>query len=219
MWLNDRVTPTANYRFWAEHFQARGHVALLVDSFGSRGEREICTHKVRRITPERERSQDAYAALRWLATRSDVEAGRIHLMGWSNGATAVLEVLRPDAAGRPADKAPAFRAAVAMYPGCARLATSAYAPTAPLLIQSGSADDWTPAERCRVLARSKSGAAIEIDVYEGAHHGFDNPSGVVRTRPEVRNPSSPTGWGATVGGNPEARRKAIERVTAFIEAH
>lgn len=219
MWLKDGITPTANYRFWAEHFQARGYVALLVDSFGSRGEREICTQKVRKIAPARERSQDAYAALRWLARRDDIDAAHIHVMGWSNGAQTVLQVLRPDASGRPADGAPSFRSAVAMYPGCASLAAKAYAPTAPLLIQSGGADDWTPARPCETLAKSKHGAAIEIDVYEGAHHSFDNPSGVVRTRPDVRNPSSPTGWGATVGGNPEARRKAIERVTAFIQSH
>ena len=217
MWRNDGVTPTANYRSWAEHFQGRGYVALLVDSFGSRGEREICTQAVRKISEARERPRDAYAALQWLAERKDVDATRIHLMGWSNGAMAVLQTLRPDAPGRPTE-GPGFRSAVALYPGCANLATTVYAPVAPLLIQSGGADDWTPARFCEALARSKSGAPIEIDVYEQAHHGFDNPSGVVRTRPEVRNPSSPTGWGATIGGNLKARRKTIDRTTAFIES-
>ena len=218
MWLRDGVTPTANYRFWAEHFQGRGYMALLVDSFGSRGEREICTQAIRKISEASDRPRDAHAALQWLATRKDVDASRIHLMGWSNGAMAVLQTLRPDAPGRPAG-GPGFRSAVALYPGCASLSTTAYAPVAPLLIQAGRADDWTPARFCETLARSKGGAAIEIDVYDDAHHGFDNPSGVMRRRPEVRNPSSPTGWGATIGGNPEARRKAIERTTAFIESH
>ena len=216
MWLRDGVTPTANYRSWAEHFQSHGYVAMLLDSFGSRGEREICTQKNRKISEVRERPQDAYAALRWLAARKEVDATHIHLMGWSNGAMAVLQALRADAPDRPAGKEPGFRSAVALYPGCASLSSTAYAPVAPLLIQSGGADDWTPARFCETLARSSKGASIEIDVYEGAHHGFDNPSGVVRSRPEVRNPTSPTGWGATVGGNPEARRKAIERVTGFF---
>lgn len=216
MWLRDGVTPTANYRSWAEHFQSRGYVAMLLDSFGSRGEREICTQKNRKISEARERPQDAYAALRWLASRTEVDDTHIHLMGWSNGAMAVLQAMRADAPGRPIGKEPRFRSAAALYPGCASLSSTAYAPIAPLLIQSGGADDWTPARFCETLARSSKGASIEIDVYEGAHHGFDNPSGVVRSRPEVRNPTSPTGWGATVGGNPEARRKAIERVTGFF---
>ncbi len=219
MWLRDGVTPTANYRSWAEHFQARGYVAVLLDSFGSRGQREICTQRDRKISEARERPQDAYAALRWLSARTDVDATHVHLMGWSNGAMAVLQAMRVDAPGRPAGKEPVFRSAAALYPGCASLSSTAYAPTAPLLIQSGGADDWTPARFCEKLAQSGKGAPIEIDVYEGAHHGFDSPSGVVRLRPDVRNPTSPTGWGATVGGNPEARLKAIERVTNFFASH
>jgi dienelactone hydrolase len=114
---------------------------------------------------------------------------------------------------------PEFRSAVAFYPGCADLAKSDYRPRFPLLIQAGGADDWTPARHCETLAAaSKQGARIDIDVYPGAHHAFDG-TGKVRARPEVRNPSNPTGWGATVGGNPQARAKSIERTTAWIDAH
>ena len=218
LWARGGGEPTPNYRFWAEHFRDRGFVALHVDSFGSRGEREICTQKDRRISAARDRPADAFAALRWLAARKDVDPRRIHLMGWSNGGMAVLNTLRPDAPGREAE-GPQFRSAVAFYPGCGALSHGEYRPIAPLLIQSGGADDWTPARNCVELARKAraAGAAVEIDVYEGAHHAFDAPSGSIRTRPEVRNPSSPSGWGATVGPNPEARARAIERATAFIE--
>jgi len=165
----------------------------------------------------RDRPRDAYAALRWLAARADVDAKRISVMGWSNGAMAVMHALRPDAPGRGL-KGPEFRSAVAFYPGCSFFARTPYVPIAPLLIQAGAADDWTPARHCEAVAGKTSGAAIEIDVYEGAHHGFDNPAGTVRTRPDVTNPNSPTGRGATVGPNPGARTKAIARATAFIEA-
>ena len=217
LWVRGGNEPTPNYRFWAEHFRDRGFMALHVDSFGSRGEREICTQKDRRISAARDRPRDAFAALAWLVAREDVDARRIHLMGWSNGAMAVLNALRPGAPGRPAEGGPQFRSAVAFYPGCGALARGEYSPVTPLLIQSGGADDWTPARNCVELARKAKGAPLEIDVYEGAHHGFDSPSGSVRTRPDVRNLSSPSGWGATVGPNPEARTKAIERATAFIE--
>ena len=43
--------PTASFAYWAEHFRARGYVALLLDSFGPRGEKEICTQEKRRVSP------------------------------------------------------------------------------------------------------------------------------------------------------------------------
>jgi dienelactone hydrolase len=69
------------------------------------------------------------------------------------------------------------------------------------------------------LRAREAGAPVELEVYEGAHHAFDRSSGHLRYRPDVRNPSSPTGWGAHVGPHPQARRKALERATAFLERH
>ncbi|QJR16971.1 hypothetical protein DSM104440_03808 [Usitatibacter palustris] len=216
MWRQDGREPTTAYDFWAEHWRGRGYVALLVDSFGPRGEKEICTQKKRPISPARDRPKDAYASLSWLTQRKDVRAGHVHLMGWSNGAMAVLNAIQPDAPGRTSD-GPQFRSAVAFYPGCAQIGSD-YRPVAPLLIQAGAADDWTPARHCEALAaRSKDGKPVEIDVYPGAHHAFDG-YGKVRTRSDVSNAASPTGWGATVGANPTARNQAITRTTAWVAA-
>ena len=77
--------PTPSYTFWAEYFRSRGFVALLLDSFGPRGEREICTQKSRAISESRDRPKDAYAALAWLEGRADICRGHVHLMGWSMG--------------------------------------------------------------------------------------------------------------------------------------
>jgi dienelactone hydrolase len=207
--------PTASYAFWAEHFRAHGYVALLLDSFGPRGESEICTQATRRVSAATDRPRDAYAALAWLAARHDVDPGRIDLMGWSNGGSAVLHSVKAQAPGRPAD-GPGFRAAVAFYPGCADLAKAPFQPAVPVLIQAGGADDWTPARHCETLAAAAPAGTVEIDVYPGAHHSFDRVGGRVRERPEVRNPSRPGGRGATVGPHPEAREKAIARTTAWL---
>jgi len=211
--------PTKSYRAWAEHLQRRGFAALLVDSFGPRGAREICTQKERRISEAEDRPRDAHAALRWLAARPDIKAESIHVLGWSNGATTALHALSADAPGRDPE-GPRFRSGVAFYPGCAALSRSEYRPLGPLLVQAGGADDWTPARHCeKLVADAKAlGAAAAIDVYEGAHHGFDRVDGQVRRRPEVRNLSSPTGWGATVGPDLQARAKSLERATTFFEA-
>ena len=79
------------------------------------------------------------------------------------------------------------------------------------------ADDWTPAEQCERLA--KAAKDVEIDVYPGAHHGFERLDLPIRVRPDVRNLASPTGTGATVGTDPKARVAAIERSTAFVLAY
>lgn len=210
--------PTKSYQAWAEHLQSRGFAALLVDSFGPRGEREICTQKQRSISEAVDRPRDAHAALRWLAARPDIKADSIHVLGWSNGGTTALHSLRSDSPGRGAE-GPHFRSGVALYPGCAALARASYRPKGALLVLAGGDDDWTPARHCEKLVNDASalGATASIEVYEGAHHGFDRVEGTVRRRPDVRNLSSPTGWGATVGPHPKARAESRERATRFLE--
>lgn len=208
--------PTASFVFWAEHFRDRGYMTLLVDSFGPRGEKEICTHMERKISEAVDRPRDAYASLRWLVSRKDVDARRVHVMGWSNGAMATLHVLRPDAPGFD-QEGPRFRSGVAFYPGCAALAKLEYRPTAPLLIQAGGADDWTPARHCEALAGQAPPGLVDMDVYPGAFHSFDRVGQRVRERPDVRNPNRSGGRGATVGTNPEAREKAIARTTDWLD--
>jgi dienelactone hydrolase len=219
MWGRDGE-PNPTYEAWAKHFQERGYVSLLLDSFGPRGQKEICTQGIRQIHPRRDRAGDAHAARRWLADRDDVLGERIHLLGWSNGGATVLYAV--DGRGGESAKAGAsFKSAVALYPGCKDLVSSSFAPRVPLLILAGGADDWTPARYCETLAAEAKdrGAQVQIDVYEGAHHAFDGVQGQVRFRPDVRNPSSPSGWGAHIGPHPTAREKSKVRVLEFIEAH
>lgn len=202
---------------WGEWLAARGYSALFVDSFGPRGYREICTLSPRPILPQRERVDDAYAALAYLARSDDVDAARVFLIGWSNGGMAVLNVMDSARPGR------GFRAAVAYYPGCAEInrRRPQYAPYAPLLILAGGADDWTPPGPCRELVErsGRQGADARIVVFPGAHHAFDRVGVGKRFRPDVRNPNSPSGWGATVGSDPQAREESLREVEAFLRAN
>ena len=206
---------TASYRRWAELLAEDGYVALLVDSFNPRGYRTICELQQRPILESRERVEDAYAAARWLSQQPHVGAGRIGLIGWSNGGTGTLYAMRPASRVEPA-----FRAAVAFYPGCRTLsrAKTPYEPYAPLLVLSGGADDWTPAAPCAELidiAKGR-GAAADIVIYPGAHHSFDRINLPLRYRPSVRNLNKPDRLGATVGEHPEAREAAIRRTREFF---
>ena len=208
---------TARHREWAERFHGLGYVVLHVDSFEPRGLVEICTVTRPPVRPGIERARDAYGALRYLQTRTDVHGDRVGLLGWSNGGSTVLWTLRDGARARPRDLAVDFAAAVAFYPGCiAALAwREGWTTRIPLLVLSGEADDWTPVEPCRSLAAraAAAGAPVEIVTYAGAHHGFDAPNQRLLVLPNIASTASGT---ATVGTNPAARADAIDRVVAFF---
>ncbi len=204
---------------WLDILRREGYVVLLVDSFGSRGWRNICRIRKRPVLPERERPHDAFGALRWLQNRPFVDADRIALMGWSNGAMAMLWTVRADAPQRPADLAHDFRVAVGFYPGCVRLARTAFRARIPTLLQVGLADDWTPAQPCLALverSNAAGGAPMEIDAYPGAYHAFDHPAMPVRTV-TTRNSALKGGRRRVhIGTDAAARAKAIARVRNWL---
>jgi dienelactone hydrolase len=92
-----------------------------------------------------------------------------------------------------------------------------YVPVAPVLILIGQKDDWTPAEPCEQLteAARKAGHPVALKVYPGAHHSFDSPAPVRYVATRI-NPSSPSGRGATTGGDPDAWADSIREVVAFF---
>jgi len=206
---------TLSYRTWAELLAEDGYVTLLVDSFNPRGYRTICELQKRPILESRERVQDAYAALQWLARQDYVEPDHVGLLGWSNGGTGALYTMRQS--NKPER---GFRSAVAFYPGCRTIVKSKlpYLPYAPLLILNGEADDWTPALPCRQVADAARdlGAEMNIISYPGAYHSFDRINLPVRYRPNVRNLNKPDRLGATVGENPQAREDAVRRTREFF---
>lgn len=210
---NAAGSPNESYLFWAEHWVRLGFVVLILDSFTPRGEKEICTQNARKIRVNVERVRDAYAGLSYLAGRADVDPSRIFLQGWSNGGSTTLNALSANASGRKAG-GPQFKAAVAYYPGCFQLIREHWSPTLPLLIQSGAADDWTPARYCeQIVERAQaSGAPVDMDVYPDAHHSFDRLRQPMRFLPNV----GVGGKGAHVGTNPEAREKSLRRTTEWV---
>lgn len=205
--------PNESYRLWAVHWQQLGFVVLILDSFTPRGEKEICTQNFRKIRVDVERVRDAYAGLSYLAGLTDVDPGRIVIQGWSHGGSTALNALQPNAPGRRPD-GPQFRAAVSYYPGCVQPLRGKWSPNVPLLIQAGGADDWTPARYCEQLSEKvrAGGAAVEIDVYPDAHHGFDRLRQPVRLLPNVGAGRK----GAHIGTHPEAREKALRRTTEWV---
>ena len=230
-------------RRWAGELVQQGYVVLIPDSFTPRGYADgVC------LIPGNEtvsangfaRAGDAYAALATLRTLPYVDGRRVGIMGGSHGGwTTLAAMFAPLDSTYPLAEAKreGFAAAIALYPSCAprygAWSTSksgnfgpvtgysgVYQPIAPLLILSGEKDDWTPAEPCRQLAeRSRAaGYPVEIKIYPDAHHAFDS-NAPVRYDARRNNASSPSGRGATTGGNPAAWEDAKKEVAAFFAQH
>lgn len=207
------------HRRGAERLVQQGFVVLLPDSFGSRGLREICTlREGERTVGIAQRRLDALAALYHLARRPDIDASRVAVLGWSNGASTVLASIALQGARRDHDARPSgFARAIAFYPGCGAALRQGLKPTAPVLLLLGAEDDWTPPQPCLQwaarFARS-AGAPIEVELYPGAHHGFDGPGSRPMRRTDV--PRAPDGKGVTVGGQPAARERSWKRVEQWL---
>lgn len=204
---------------WRDIFLAEGYVVLLLDSFTARGLRTICAISLRKrpVEPFRERPHDAYGALQWLQAQSFVEPDKIALGGWSNGAMTMLWTVFSGAEQRPASLQHDFHTAFGFYPGCITLRKRQpeFTAAVPTLLQLGADDNWTWPKPCRELAETanqQGGATMIVETYEGAVHSFDHPTSKRRTISVSNNRQ------VRIGSHPEARRKAIERIRAYLKA-
>jgi dienelactone hydrolase len=148
------------------------------------------------------RPLDAYGALAYLRSRPDVVSDRIGLQGWSNGASAVLATMAPDAPGI-IEHTPTvgFRAALAFYPACGlkhHFATTPYRTYAPLRVFIGTADEEVSPERCSALLQNAAGN-IQVRFYKDATHDFDDPGSRQRAK-----------------ANAEAMKDVVQRSSEFF---
>jgi carboxymethylenebutenolidase len=166
---------------WGEYWAARGYLALLPDSFGPRGK----AYGFGRFThddPDRAdvneltvRPLDAEGALAYLRGRGDVIGSQIFLQGWSNGGSTALNVMI-----RQGGKTSGYHGALVFYPGCGK--TALLAPTistaAPIAMFLGADDEEVSPQICQHVADGsrQSGSRIDVTVYPGATHDFDEPS-------------------------------------------
>lgn len=156
---------TSVYDEWAARFVKWGYVALIVDSFGPRGVKTV-TDDIFRVSFVT-RSDDAFAAKKYLAGLNYVNKDRIFVVGWSHGGIAVIEALLDHPY---IDRGDPFRAAIAFSPYCMK---SLSRVNAPFMILIGELDDWCPADNClRCAPQKKTENEVTVKVYPGAHHCF-----------------------------------------------
>src|SRR5713101_4526480 len=137
------------YRDWAEQLLKGGNAVLLPDSYGSHELGPQCRveERERRVLARRERVADIMASRQWLVEQPWAARERISLLGWANGASALLWAVRPQLSSRKVE--PDFRSAVAFYPDCRISSRLGWSTRIPTLLLIGAKDDVSSPPACR----------------------------------------------------------------------
>jgi dienelactone hydrolase len=207
---SDELQP--RYRDWAEQLLKSGHAVLLPDSYGSRELGPQCRAKERRVLARRERVADIVAARQWLLQQPWVATDRVSLIGWANGASAVLWAVRPQLAQKVE---PDFRSAVAFYPDCRISSGLGWSARVPTLLLIGAADDISSPSACRQMVEGARGrsALARIVVYPHAAHDFDRANVPLHA---VAATDAGVPEHGHIGGDADARADAQKRVAEWL---
>ena len=203
----------ARYRDWAELLVRTGHAVLLPDSYGSRELGPQCHAKERRVLARRERVADVNAARQWLLQQPWIARDRISLMGWANGASALLWAVRPQSLTRGIETD--FRSAIAFYPDCRVSSGLGWSTRMPTLLLIGARDDISSPSACRQAVEGARGrsALAQIVVYPGAAHDFDRANLPLRA---IAGADAGLPERGHIGADAEARKDAQRRVTDWL---
>ena len=235
----------ANVDGWAQALNVMGIAALILDTFTGRGIFQT-------ITDQSQLSSfsmivDAYKSLELLSRHPRIDPERIAVMGFSKGGVASLYSSMKRFQRLWGTPGIEFAAYISFYTRCdVPLLDDENISDRPVRIFHGSTDDYVPVEPTRRYADrlKQAGKDVQLTVYEGARHAFDNPlypsvlslpDAVLTTncRREEKQPGDiinlDTGktftWkdacvtrGATVGFDRRAREQAMKTVSDFLRS-
>jgi dienelactone hydrolase len=213
--LAGHAEPVApRYRDWAEQLLKAGKAVLLPDSYGSRELGPQCRVKERHVRARRERVADIMASRQWLVQQPWAAHDRISLLGWANGASALLWAVRPQLSSRNVE--PDFRSAIAFYPDCRISAGLGWSARIPTLLLIGAKDDVSSPPACRQMidgARGRS-ALTRIVIYPGAYHEFDRANFPLHAATGTADATLPER--GHLGTDPEARADSQKLVAEWL---
>ena len=213
----------ANNTRMAELLKSWGYVALVVDSFTSRGIKDACGRNWPSQADAEKRAVDIDTAGLWLAAQDYVDPKmRDAFMGYSYGGGVGL--LRAFSKRTDIRVPSGWRAAILVYPDCALADAMGpkLRPRLPTMIAMGEKDDWTPASQCMALLDrvTVDRNLVETHLYPEAHHSFDALGLPVRYLDGVGNRSKPGGCcGAHYGANEAAWNSFVADTKAFLAKH
>lgn len=162
-----------------EKLAAQGYVALAVDLYrGQTATDPSEAHELMRGLPQDRAIRDMQAAYAYLAARKDVKSDRIGSIGWCMGGGLSLQL---------AIHQPHLAACVVNYGSLPTDPNDIQQINAPVLGNFGADDKGiTPAD-VDAFEKTMKGMnrRIDVKIYPGAGHAFENPNNTTGYRPEA----------------------------------
>lgn len=162
--LNDWVKEQAG------RFAQQGYVALAVDLYrGKSAASPDQAHELMRGLPQDRAIRDMKAAFDYLAARPDVIKDKIGSVGWCMGGGYSLLL---------AENEPELAACAVNYGAMPTDPALIQKIQAPVLGNFGAEDGGIPPDAVRAFekAMKAAGKTIDVKIYEGAGHAFENPN-------------------------------------------
>ena len=147
----------------------------------------------------RERVADIKASRQWLLQQPWAARDRISLMGWANGASAVLWAVRPQLSSRSIE--PDFRSAIAFYPDCRISSGLGWSTRVPTLLLIGA-----QGRRQFAVRLPPDGRGRARPQRAGADRGLSRRARTISTAPICRCTRSPAVRRRVAGTRPYRHR-------------
>jgi carboxymethylenebutenolidase len=154
----------------ADRFASQGFVALAPDLYRGKSTNDPeVAHELMRGMPEDRAAADLRATFNYLASRADVDASRIGVIGWCMGGGHALNLTLAE---------PRIAATVINYGHLVTDPASIAKVKAPILGHFGGKDRGIPPADVKAFdqALKKAGKSSDIKIYDDARHGFMNPN-------------------------------------------
>ncbi len=162
-----------------EKLAAQGYVALAVDLYRGKSASDPSeAHELMRGLPQDRAIRDMQAAYTYLTTRKDVKSDKIGSIGWCMGGGLALQL---------AIHEPHLAACVVNYGSLPTDPNDIQQIGAPVLGSFGADDKGiTPAD-VEAFEKTMKGMnrRIDVKIYPGAGHAFENPNNTSGYRPEA----------------------------------
>ncbi|MEO8753457.1 MAG: dienelactone hydrolase family protein [Casimicrobiaceae bacterium] len=171
--LNDWIVQRANA------LAASGYVVFAADLYrGAATNDPVEARRLKRDLPQGRAIDDMTAAFEQLSARPDVDPTQIRAVGWSLGGGLALQL---------AIHEPRLAGCVVNYGALPMRAAELASIDAPVLGNFGVLDRSIPVARVRAFeaAMRDLGKSVDIKLYEGAGHAFENPDNKRGYRPEA----------------------------------
>lgn len=163
----------------AMYLARQGVAGFAVDTFTARNLRSTDKYLERlKKAPIHTQMADAMSALLALQDHPHIDATRIGVTGFSLGAGASLYMMFEPVIEHVLGKdGPRFSAYAMFYGGCMVDFDDFRVEGGPLLIMMGGADESMSIPACEGFRDRLLGLGVDVElrVYEGAGHGWDNP--------------------------------------------